>query len=278
MTAKSLGAKVDVPQKEQHEQPNPAQVRLNAIKNKLATSEERRNVHEMRYFISLAVAISCLITAMGLLLGQAVGEKSISSPSFRVASLLLFAFAGMLTSFVPIWKARLRILEGQITDLEFEQEILEYSPSKEETRADKLLRMNQVQLRRYHEMNLQQSMWIFFIGVSCLVVGVVIIGVTMYLVREAREKEHEQIIVAIVGAIGGILANFIAAIYLQMHASAAKNLNQFHSTLVATQQLFLANLIASRIEPDDKRWGALEKISMSMIGWRESVPKESKPG
>jgi hypothetical protein len=250
--------------------------RLSSIERKLKKLRGERDSYEQRYFLSLAVAISCLIVGVGLILGQIVGEPLLSNPAYRMASLLCFAGGGVLISFVPIWKVRLRVRDGQIIDLEFEEEILEYSPSKEETRADKLLRMNQAQLRRYHEMNLQQTMWIFFIGIGCLVVGVVIIGVTMYLVRTAGTEAHEKIIIAVVGAVGGILANFIAAIYLQMHSATAKSLNQFHSTLVATQQLFLANLMASRIEPDTKRWDALAKISMSMIGWKESAPAETE--
>jgi len=249
-----------------------AAARLKAMKERERKLEEKQSRTETRYFLFLALAMTCLILGAGLFVGQILGGP-LSNPEYRLGSLFCIVSGGVLISFVPIWKAQLRVVQGQLDDFEFEREIVEYSPSKEETRADKLLRMNQSQLRRYHEMNLQQTMWVFFIGVSCIVVGVAIIGITLYLVRAIPATEyHEKILVAVVGAIGGILTNFIAAIYLQMHSAATKNLNQFHSTLVTTQQLFLANLIASRIEPNDKRWDALAKISMSMIAGKDLKP------
>jgi hypothetical protein len=56
-----------------------------------------------------------------------------------------------------------------------------------------------------------------------------------------------------IGAVGAILTNFVAAIYLRMNAATSENLAAFHSRLVETHELMLGNLLASRIDNDGQR-------------------------
>ena len=63
------------------------------------------------------------------------------------------------------------------------------------------------------------------------------------------------------GAIGSILSNFVAVIYLRMHAAASTSLDAFHRRLVASEGLLLGNLIASRINNDEKRWATFSQLA-----------------
>jgi hypothetical protein len=58
--------------------------------------------------------------------------------------------------------------------------------------------------------------------------------------------------------------NYVAAIYLKMHADATSSLTAFHSRLVETQQTLLANLLASRIEDESKRWDTLSQLALNV--------------
>jgi len=60
------------------------------------------------------------------------------------------------------------------------------------------------------------------------------------------------------------MTNYIAAIYLKMHASATNILASFHSRLVETHQLLFGNLLASRIEDDKIRWQTLSQLALNV--------------
>ena len=71
-------------------------------------------------------------------------------------------------------------------------------------------------------------------------------------------------IVAVVGAVGTILVNYVAAIFLKMHTAAATALGEFHERLVGTHRLFLANVLASRISDDTKRQDTLADLAKAI--------------
>ena len=185
-------------------------------------------------------------------------------PSVFMAA--LFAGYGIVlavTFYLP-QRVRLRFLSQQIQDIDFEIDLMQFRVSRRESRAEKLLRINSVQLRRYYELNLRQNIWVFGIGVFCILLGFAIIGVTLYLVTGNTPKDA-KIIIAVVGSIGSILSNFIASIYLKIHAKASANLGDFHLRLVGTQQILLGNLVASRIENEIKREATLSQLSVELV-------------
>jgi hypothetical protein len=63
-------------------------------------------------------------------------------------------------------------------------------------------------------------------------------------------------IVAVVGAVSGIMVNYVGAIYLKMYAQSVEAFGQFHGRLVRTHELFLANMLVTRIAKEE---GPLDK-------------------
>ena len=161
-------------------------------------------------------------------------------------------------------RAKIIILDEEIQDLDFEVDLQQFLISDQEIRAEKLLRINRTQLRRYYDLNLNQNIWVFGIGIFCIFLELVVIGVTFHLISKI-DKLEPQIVTAAVGAIGSILANYIAAIYLKMHTVAATNLAGFHSRLVETHEILIGNLLASRIEDKETRWETLSQLSVSLV-------------
>lgn len=92
-----------------------------------------------------------------------------------------------------------------------------------------------------------------------------VIGTTLFLVIRVSGSLETQIITAALGAIGAILSNFVAVIYLRMNTAVTENLTAFHSRLVETQKLLLGNLLASRIEDNQKRWETLSALSLRLM-------------
>jgi hypothetical protein len=169
-------------------------------------------------------------------------------------------------------------MDEHIQNMEFELDLLRHNPSIEEQRAEKLLSINQYQLKRYHELALSQGSWIFVVGAGCLLIGFVIIGVTFWMIRniplQSQVKVSEHIVIGAVGSIGAILVNYVAAIYLKMYATTTTNLGAFHAKLVATNDLFFANVLASRLEKTD-RSATIKQLALAIA--RTSKNMESEP-
>jgi len=165
---------------------------------------------------------------------------------------------------LPIFRTQLRNVEDDLKNIDFESDLKQYKASEKEIRAEKLLLINNFQLRRYYDLNLNQNIWVFGLGIICIIIGICVIGVTLYLVLKVAKSFEVQIITGVMGSVGSLMTNYIAAIYLKMHASATSNLGTFHSRLVETHQLMFGNLLASRIDDDNIRWQTLSQLALNV--------------
>jgi hypothetical protein len=169
------------------------------------------------------------------------------------------------------YNRKVRRDEQDLSDLQFEHDLLRYKVEPFESRAEKLLSVNQIQLRRYYELNLQQARGIFVVGIGCIAAGLVVIGVTFWIVwmvasatSSFTNKEHTQTIVALVGAVGTVLTNFVAALYFRMHHLIGKSLVQFHAKLASTHDLFFANVLAASIRNKTERSQTLVRLAVAI--------------
>jgi hypothetical protein len=190
----------------------------------------------------------------------------------------------LLFSLVVATGPLVRSLAEEIQDLNFEIDLERYESAGRETRAEKLLRINDTQLRRYYDLNLQQNQWMFTLGVGCILIGVIITCSTVGLIVSRQLPQEEKIIAAVLGGLTSLLTNFVAVIYLRMNSTAAQSLAAFHTQLVRTHGLLISNLLLSSIADDQTRWTALSKLSLLIAGERkdsktnELETEERKPG
>ncbi|MFT3768469.1 MAG: hypothetical protein QM820_34385 [Minicystis sp.] len=158
--------------------------------------------------------------------------------------------------------------------------MLDQELSEEGTkRAEKLLSLQEQQLRRYYNLNLRQGFWAFVAGISCICAGFAIVAVTFYVVKQmagSNSQAAAQVVVGAVGVIGTILANYVAAVYLKMYGSVGENLTAFHSKLSATHDIFLSNLMVSRIKDDDRRDEALRALALAIVLGKSADPPNAK--
>jgi len=173
---------------------------------------------------------------------------------------------------LPIFRTQLRNVEDELKNIDFESDLKQYEASEKEIRAEKLLLINNFQLRRYYDLNLNQNIWVFGLGIFCIIMGICVIVATLYLVLKVAESFEVQIITGVIGSVGSFMTNYIAAIYLKMHASATSNLGTFHSRLVETHQLIFGNLLASRIDDDSIRWQTLSQLALN-VSKHEDISK-----
>jgi hypothetical protein len=189
--------------------------------------------------------------------------------SFVTSARILF-FAVVVYGISSAWalmvfRARIGRIKEERQEIRFEEELLRSGASAEESRAEELLRMHQYQLRRYYDLNLNQNSWIFAVGILCIFLGVAVIAATFYCIAHSKGEPWQiKVILGLVGAIGSLMTNYIAAVYLRMNSAITGSLTTFHLSLAATHQLFLANLLVSRIAEPEARWKALAQLSLAI--------------
>ncbi|WP_406866885.1 hypothetical protein AB0764_10505 [Priestia megaterium] len=153
----------------------------------------------------------------------------------------------------------------ELQEIQNELDLLSISNSSIEERSEKLFKHHHFELKRYYDENLKQSSWIFIVGIVCIFVGFIIIGITMYfLLTNNSNQVTNKIIIASMGAIGALLSNFIAAIYLKMHSETVKSLTEFHNRFVNTHHFYFGNFLISKIKNQRKREDTLAQLALNI--------------
>ena len=182
----------------------------------------------------------------------------------KLASLITFGY-GALIVLLPL-AVPLSDLEIQIRDIENEIDLLGVTVSPVEQRAEKLFKSHQLELKKYYDQTLRHSAWIFVAGIVCIVLGFGVIGWALYAVQTSASESgiFEKIVLGTLGAVAGILANFIAVIYLKMYSETVKSLTEFHNRLVTTNHLHFANFLTAKITDETLKQKTLADIAESL--------------
>jgi hypothetical protein len=244
-----------------------------ALKARRQKLERRRRTAQQIYVTLMTAGIACLVLLPFLLwMFHSQITQVREKPLWLVACLYLVLPAAML----PGQRSTLRDLDNELEQVDFQIDLFSYEVSKRETRAEKLLRLNDVQLRRYYNLNLSQNRLVSLLGIGCICLGAAIIGITMYVMLWV--PANDKSVTAVLGGVGAILTNFVGAIYLNMNKSSSETLAAFHSRLVETHQLMLGSLLASRIDNNAKREDTLASLSLHLVPGKDAgKPAAAKP-
>lgn len=229
------------------------------LKERRQLLRNQRKKYQLFYYGSIGMSI--VVPAFALFYSWTLWNDTSADRSF-LSILVLYIL--MPFAFIPMTRGRLNTLSEDIQQIDFEIDLKQFEVSRIESRAEKILRINSYQLRRYYDLNLNQNVWVFALGIFCMLLGVSVISLTLYLILTKASSTESKIIIAVIGSVGSILANYIAVIYLKMHASATSNLGSFHKRLVETHQFFLGNLLVSQIDDATKRSETLAKLALNL--------------
>ena len=232
---------------------NPAQTIREEREEKAKMNKHTRYGGRISMLVGLALIIVIPIILISILVVHQL-----------FASLMgLFLAYGVLLIIGSLWLGSIyRTREHEIEDLDFKID-LEKLGGDANAIAMKQLRNNDLQLRRYYDQNLGQNDRVFYLGILCIFLGIGVVGATFYLVK-VTDSANAQIVTGVIGGVGAIMTNFVAAIYLMMHRSVAKNLGTFHAKLVDTHRILLALLAASRIENTADREETLRQLAIAL--------------
>ncbi|MGC2111142.1 MAG: hypothetical protein WA655_16620 [Candidatus Korobacteraceae bacterium] len=248
--------------------PHGQESQLQPIKQRREELLGRLRTAQVLYYSCLGFLLTCLFAGI-LCWWWYLGINAYYREVAIVGILMTGLALGLAV--LPMFRDSLREAKVDIEDTEFQIDLSSYPASAREARAEKLLRLNDIQLRRYYDLNLSQNSWVFGLGIVCIALGTFIIAASLYVVlRFERGDKDAQIITAVLGAVGAFLTNFVAAMYLKINASATETLAAFHSRLVETHQALFGNLLASRIEDDSKRWDTLAALALHVAEPRKA--------
>lgn len=189
-------------------------------------------------------AASAAIGAADLAAGVAADAANPDAHLWVWGAIVCVVFELIAVVAYVVTRNRIRQLEAEIQQTDYELNLLTQHGSDQQ-RAERLYLKQQFELKRYNDEALRQSSTLSYIGGACIVAGFVVIGVTLGLLFSRDDVPKVEI--AIVGAIGGVLANFVAAIFLGMHSGTIKAMTSFHTRLVGVNHVHIANLLVSRI-------------------------------
>lgn len=218
--------------------------------------QERLLVQHLLRNVFLAMILG--VPVFGVAMAASV-NGSLVKPSIGTVLLVLLAAIGFVFA-----RNRARELESEVQQTDYELNLLSRYPTGEQ-RAELLYLKQQFELKRYYDEALRQSTTLSYIGAACVAGGFVVIGVTFALLLSQSSHEDGSVVIAVIGGVGGVLANFVAVVFLRMHSGTIRALTEFQERLVETNHLHFGNLLVARIDavrPPHAR--ALAKFAKAM--------------
>jgi hypothetical protein len=136
---------------------------------------------------------------------------------------------------------------------------------EDEKRAHKLFQINSAEVRRYYDQALRQRKYIFYLGVLCILLGFGSVFIAFSLIwRNPEIPVQEKVVIAILGTVSGILANFVALIFLNMFSAIVKSMVNFHQRLVSTHHVVFSNVLVAKIEDPVLRDSTLAHVATAL--------------
>jgi hypothetical protein len=247
------------------EEPAASGQRKDQMEARRETLKKRRRYAEARTIALYTFGVLTLLVGTPFLVRfLEFGEALAYLGAFGIGFLLMALFL----------RQRERQLNEEITEIGNDLDLIDLNGDEREHRATKLLQGNQFDLRRYYEQTLRQGNQIFYVGVFCIMVGFGIIGVAFWLITDGPASElSDKIVVAALGAIGGVLANFIALIYLKMFDQTNRAVGEFHHRLVIRDRVNFGNILAAKIDTPSTREATLAQMArqLAVVNDVESV-------
>ena len=166
-----------------------------------------------------------------------------------VAAELAAAYGAIFLLALVVARQRFRELDDDVVQFDQELDRIKVILQDPQRRALKLFQNHSLELRRYYAQVLRHASFIFWVGVACIAVGFALVGATLWLlVDSGRPQSVNQYVLGALGFAAGILANFVAMIYLRMYSTTVDSLGAFHNRLVETHRLHFANFLAAHVD------------------------------
>jgi hypothetical protein len=186
----------DVSKQAEHVEKQSRDKDLTALRDRLKRREGGRqltriSVHNCLIGSSIAMFVALILE---LLADEPTNTNLSTSPNglaIAPGSAVLILFIGAVVLVVALAdREKIRENEADIRQLEFQIDLFSHELSQRELKAEKLLRLNDFQLRRYYDMNLYQNRRVFNLGIGCIIGGVLTIIATLHELHLQQTSSH----------------------------------------------------------------------------------------
>lgn len=138
-----------------------------------------------------------------------------------------------------------------------------------EEKALKQLSKKQVDIERYHSLNLAHTKSIFVIGVFIIFIGIAIIIATIVSIFVVQNTV--QIIVMVSGFIGGLLVDSVGAVFILMYSKTIESAQEYQDNMVKTANTYLGNVLVSQITNDELREETLSAMAKELVRRNKNI-------
>ncbi|QRM55262.1 hypothetical protein [Sinorhizobium sp. BG8] len=251
-----------------HSEEDTATAQMQALQDRLTETKKtitrQNSMRRALYrFAGLIFLSTCTWLAWTILNMDVLHEPiwGFSTKQSNIITVLGITYSFFIVLSALLYSDRGRELDAK--DLEDEIDLRQMGAASLEQKAHKLLRIQQNQLSRYLELILQQSRGIFFVGIGAMVAGVAVVVLTIWQTRTMGPEADvwQKAIVAVVGSIGAIMTNFVAAIYLKMFSNIGSAVQKSISSLSQSTNLNFANVLIANITTEEARNETLKAIA-----------------
>ena len=229
---------------------------IESLKNKIKDKE--KEINAMRKDAINGICGGILILVIFLIFSYFFyNKKNLVANIIFCFSIIpvLIGFAVAVSSYYDSKSSKIKDIE--LIGLKEELELEQIPNQNIIVRADKQFKINQKDLQRYYDLNLSQTKFLSKLGIVLILFGLVTISVSIFLYLNVKD----DLWLLLVGTISGILIDFVGAIFITMYT---KNLDasvKFHSKLAGSNNLLLANSIATKIGNESLRESTLAEIA-----------------
>ena len=180
-----------------------------------------------------------------IILGGAVYVKNniwVEETIFRLIIyyfIVILSFLGILYKLSDLSKNRKMKIDSRFDLSIIEDDIFldEIKGLSYEEKALKQLSKKQVDIDRYHSLNLSHTKGIFVIGVLIIFIGIAIIIATIVSILFIQKSV--QLIVMVSGFVGGLLVDSVGAIFILMYSKTIESAQEYQDNMVKTANTYL---------------------------------------
>jgi len=178
---------------------------------------------------------------------------------------IVVSFIGILYKLNDISKNRKVKIDSRFELSIIEDDIFleEIKGLSQEEKALKQLSKKQVDIERYHSLNLAHTKSIFVIGVFIIFIGIAIIITTIVSILVVQKLV--QIIVIVSGFIGGLLVDSVGAVFILMYSKTIESAQEYQDNMVKTANTYLGNVLVSQITNSELREETLSAMAKELV-------------
>jgi len=196
-------------------------------------------------------------TLIGVLYSLVKGSFDSDIYAMMAMSLIFGPYAFFLDK-----RSDVRKFEEQLRQYEDELDLLDIAEGDNVRRSEKLFRNNQRELKRYYDINLGHYRLMLPVGIAAVILGMALIGGTIIYFRDSIKID---IVPVLIGAVSGVLVDFVGAVLIHMYSETVKASIAFHSQLMKSNHALFANMLAFKIKDNTKQDETFAELAKLMI-------------